>query len=252
MGKHSRILRSMRRPIRPFVHRAQRTWTTLNSSERRSKIRERLARENPTITWYQRDLAASHNNTGNLLNDIGRPDAALESYTKALAIRERLARENPTITRHQLDLAERHRRAYDTARHALAARLWAEALDADPKLADDRQPRHRYNAACAAAIAGSGQGKDDPPPDDVAKAKLRAQALGWLTAELTTWTTLLETAKADQRAGIVQTLQHWQQDAELAGVREAKAIEALPESEREVWRALWKDVAAAIGPGEKR
>jgi hypothetical protein len=143
------------------------------------------------------------------------------------------------------------RRAYDTARHALAARLWAEAHEANPRLADDRQAGHRYNAACAAALAGSGHGKDSLPPDDAAKARLRAQALGWLRPELATWTRLLETAKPEQRAAIVQTLQHWQQDPDLAGVRGAKAIEALPESEREGWRTLWKDVAAAVGQGEQ-
>ena len=46
------------------------------------------------------------------------------------------------------------------------------------------RPGHRYNAACAAALAASGQGKDDPPPDDAAKAKLRQQARDWLKAEL--------------------------------------------------------------------
>ena len=51
---------------------------------------------------------------------------------------------------------------YDTKRHAAAARLWAEALAADPKLGDDRQARHRYNAACAAALAGCRAGEGRP------------------------------------------------------------------------------------------
>jgi tetratricopeptide (TPR) repeat protein len=157
--------------------------------------------------------------------------------------------EAPKGNAERLALAQR---AYETARHALAARLWAEAFDADPKLADDRKEGHRYNAAGAAALAGSGQGNDDPPPDDAAKSRLRAQALGWLKAELATWMTLLETAKAEQRAGVVQTNQHWQQDADLAGVRDSKAIEALPESEREGWRTLWIEVAGALARTEKR
>jgi serine/threonine-protein kinase len=157
--------------------------------------------------------------------------------------------EAPRANAERLALAQR---ASDTARHALAARLWAEALDADSKLADDRQVQHRYNAACAAALAGCRQGKDDPPPDEAAQARLRAQALGWLKAELAAWTALLEKASAEQRAGSVKVLQHWQQDGDLAGVRDAKAIDALPESEREGWRTLWKDVAAALGPGETR
>jgi serine/threonine-protein kinase len=44
--------------------------------------------------------------------------------------------------------------------HAAAARLYADAFAADPKLADPRRTMHRYHAACAAALAGCGQGKD--------------------------------------------------------------------------------------------
>ena len=36
---------------------------------------------------------------------------------------------------------------------------------------------HRYMAACAAARAGTAQGKDKPPADAVARAGLRKQAL---------------------------------------------------------------------------
>ena len=53
---------------------------------------------------------------------------------------------------------------YDTKRHAAAARLWAEALAADPKLGDDRQAQHRYNAACAAALAAAGGARTTRPP----------------------------------------------------------------------------------------
>ena len=60
-------------------------------------------------------------------------------------------------------------------------RLWAEALDNDPKLAADRETRHPYNAACAAALAASARGKDGPA-DSAAKHKLRKQAPDWLRA----------------------------------------------------------------------
>ena len=43
----------------------------------------------------------------------------------------------------------------------------------DLKPANIRQLQHRYNAACSAALAGSGQTKDDPPPDQAARVKLR-------------------------------------------------------------------------------
>src|SRR5439155_24808782 len=41
--------------------------------------------------------------------------------------------------------------------NAAAARFYAEAFAAEPKLADDDSTNHRYNAACAAARASSGQ-----------------------------------------------------------------------------------------------
>jgi serine/threonine-protein kinase len=71
----------------------------------------------------------------------------------------------PTDNAERLALAQR---AYDTKRFALAARLWGEALEADPTLAEDRQRQHAYNAACAAALAAAAQGRDAPPPDDAA------------------------------------------------------------------------------------
>ena len=54
-----------------------------------------------------------------------------------------------------------------------SARFWSEAFQAQPKLADDMQVQNRYNAACAAALAGCGQGKDDPPLDEAAKTHWR-------------------------------------------------------------------------------
>ncbi len=106
----------------------------------------------------------------------------------------------------------------------------------DPKLADDRQAQHRYNAACAAALAASGQGKDDPPPDDAAKAKLRQQAREWLQAELAAWAKILDTGPADMKAKIAPTLQHWKADTDLAGIRDEKELAKLPEEERAAFK----------------
>jgi hypothetical protein len=39
---------------------------------------------------------------------------------------------------------------------------------------------HRYNAACAAALAACGQGKDSAKRDAQERARLRRQALDWL------------------------------------------------------------------------
>src|SRR4029077_14799319 len=55
--------------------------------------------------------------------------------------------------------------------HAAAARFYAEAFAAEPKLTEDMGARQRYNAACAAALAGCGQGKDAGELDDKERAR---------------------------------------------------------------------------------
>jgi serine/threonine-protein kinase len=147
------------------------------------------------------------------------------------------------------DVAERlafAKMAYDTRRYAGAARLWGEALGSDPKLADSRNPQHRYNAACAAALAASGQGIDDPAPDDATRPKLRQQALAWLKAELVVWTRFVESGPPQARAFVAQTLEHWEKDTDLVGVRGPDALGKLPEAERDAWRALWGEVAMLL------
>ena len=133
-------------------------------------------------------------------------------------------------------------RAYDTRRYSLAARLWGAALEADPKLTDDRQMQHRYNAACAASLAAAALGQNEPPLDEDAQTRLRKHALEWLTAELATWSTLLESGPPEAKALIAQTLKHWQQDSDLAGIRDAAELTKLPESERGAWEWLWRQL----------
>jgi len=148
------------------------------------------------------------------------------------------------------DEAERLRladRAYETALHATSARLYAEALANDPKLADDRQAGHRYNAACAAALAGCGQGKDDPPPEGAAKTNLRKQAREWLQSELAAWAKVLDSGPAELKAKIAPTLKHWKTDADLAGIRDEKELAKLPEPERAALKQLWADVDQLLG-----
>jgi eukaryotic-like serine/threonine-protein kinase len=164
--------------------------------------------------------------------------------------------QEPRDNRERLQLAQR---AYDKALHFAAAKLFADALDADPKLAENRQAQTRYNAACAATLAGCGQGKDSPAPDDAAKAKLRDQARAWLQAELTAWAKLVESDNAAARQVVAKTLEHWREDSDLAGLHDAKALEVLPDAERKAWRNLWADVDAllakaknAAGPAGKK
>jgi tetratricopeptide (TPR) repeat protein len=136
-------------------------------------------------------------------------------------------------------------RAYDTKRYALAARLWGEALEDDPKLGEDRQAQHRYNAACAAVLAATEALSNAQPTTD--HEQLRSQALTYLQAELDVWAKLLETATPEQKQFIAQTLNHWRNvDTDLAGIRDEAELAKLPEAEQTAFRELWSDVDKAM------
>jgi WD40 repeat protein/serine/threonine protein kinase len=134
--------------------------------------------------------------------------------------------------------------AFDHKKFALATRLWAEALASDPKLFDDRQMPHRYNAARAAALAAAGQGSDEPPLDDAAKAKLRRQALDWLRAELTAWARPPKSDSPQPASKLVRKPADLKQDSTLSGIREAAALAKLPADEQRAFAQLWADVDA--------
>ena len=136
--------------------------------------------------------------------------------------------------------------AYDRKNYAAGIRLWAEAFEADPACASDLKTGNRYNAACTAALAGAGQGKDNPPPDEAARRSCRTQARGWLRADLGLWSKQLDTGKAQDRAAVTATLSHWKQDTDLASIRDAEALAKLPEAERKEWQALWADVDSLL------
>jgi hypothetical protein len=133
-----------------------------------------------------------------------------------------------------------------TRRHQASARLYAEAFNADARLADPLQAGHRYDAACAAAQAGCGKGADAGPLDDQERARLRRQALDWLRADLTAWARQAASDKEADRARVRQTLGRWQHDPDLAGVRTKEALAKLPEAERADWQELWTDVRALL------
>jgi hypothetical protein len=129
---------------------------------------------------------------------------------------------------------------------ATATSLWVQSLEANSSLADNRQAQHPYNAACCATLAAAGQGRDVPTPDDGAKTKLRQQALVWLKAELAAWTGFIATADQQQRRFIAATLQHWQDDPDLASIRDTGALAELADAERAAFTQLWADVAALL------
>jgi serine/threonine-protein kinase len=135
---------------------------------------------------------------------------------------------------------------------ATAARFYREAFARDGKPAEDPNTGHRYNAACFAALAGCGRGLDAGTLDAAARAKLRQQARDWLTADLALWAKQLAKNTPQVRAAVRQTLQHWQTDRDLAGLRAATALAHLPPEEREACRQLWADVAALLKQAQEK
>jgi hypothetical protein len=129
--------------------------------------------------------------------------------------------------------------------YAAAVRLYSGAFTADPQLAEDLPSANRYNAACAAALAGCSQGSDAGDLNGKERTHLREQALGWLRADLIQWGKLLESAPKQARARVRQ-LERWQKDADLASVRDAEALAKLPEAERHALQQLWSEVAQLL------
>ncbi len=130
--------------------------------------------------------------------------------------------------------------------HAAAARLYQDAFARQPAWADDLTSAARYNAACAAAQAGSGRSQDDPTPDEAARAHLRQQALEWLRADLVLRARQLEGGKPEARREVQQTLQQWRRDPALSCVRDEAEVTKLPEAERVACHDLWAQVDALL------
>src|SRR5262245_65879275 len=130
--------------------------------------------------------------------------------------------------------------------YAAAARFSRDAFVAEPKLAADEAAGTRYYAACAAALAGCGQGKDAADLDDAERARWRRQALEWLRLELAWSGKALEGGKAQSRALVRWKMQHWRNDGDLAGVREKDALALIPAEERQPGERLWAEVDALL------
>jgi serine/threonine-protein kinase len=130
--------------------------------------------------------------------------------------------------------------------YAGAARLYAAALAAEPKRAQDVPGGDRYNAACIAALAGCAEGKDPEKPDVNERARWRRQALDWLREDLTWWARKTEKGTAQARLAARQRLELAQCDPDLAGVRDGDGRARLPKEEREQWERLWSEVDALL------
>jgi serine/threonine-protein kinase len=219
------------------------------------------------LQFEPRDTATL-NNLGNLLLDQGKLVEAEKLYREALAVNSRydLARRNLTLVTRMIPVQD-HWPAFVQGKfepqsneqrlglallcllhkHSRAAALlYRDAFDDDPKLADDLQAAHRYDAACAAARAGIGLGAGAAQLDDRQKARMRTLARQWLQADLALYARLLAGGGPAERTAARTRLRHWQGDSDLAGVRDPAALAKLPEAERQAWQELWGEVVALL------
>jgi serine/threonine-protein kinase len=126
--------------------------------------------------------------------------------------------------------------------YAAAARLADSAFADKPTLADQVEANFRYNAACAAALAGWGRGEGGDKLSDDEQARWRRKARDWLRADLAAWRARLDKDGARFRVPVRQLLAHWQADTDLEGIRGPDALDRLPSAERQEWQAFWNDV----------
>jgi tetratricopeptide (TPR) repeat protein len=124
--------------------------------------------------------------------------------------------------------------------HAEAVRVYHTAVQrADRSWPAGAWHMLRYNAACSAVLAAAASGQDAPAPTD--RPAFRALALELLRTELTSSQKIVESRPA-ARPDVQGRLKHWLGDPDLVSVRDAAAVDKLPQAERDAWKQLWDDV----------
>ncbi|MBN2491410.1 MAG: tetratricopeptide repeat protein [Planctomycetes bacterium] len=123
--------------------------------------------------------------------------------------------------------------------HAASARFWKAALDANPQLGEDEG--HRYNAACAAALAGSGRGADTATLTADDRARWRLQAIAWLHLNLAAIQRRLAAGDENDPAALARTLAHWLRDPDLAGIRDPHYLALLSATEAAACESVWQE-----------
>jgi serine/threonine-protein kinase len=153
------------------------------------------------------------------------------------------------------------------ALYGTASRLCADAFAADPDLAErlttqclrraaqesDKSDRTmaliseiRYRAARCAALAGCGVGKDSAKLSAAAQTHWRRKALEWLRTDLVVLSKTLDSGLRADRDIAKEMLTLWQDEPDLAGLREPAGLERLAEDERKDCLALWAEVGVVL------
>jgi eukaryotic-like serine/threonine-protein kinase len=126
--------------------------------------------------------------------------------------------------------------------YLLSAQLYEKILSWPHTLAGDLNLGHRFDPACAAALAGCENSESIPLLDDDARVRWRTVARNWLWTDLAVWEKRLEGATREQRNQIKHALNRWKVLRELTGLRDEPALTKLPEAERVECRKLWAAV----------
>jgi tetratricopeptide (TPR) repeat protein len=165
--------------------------------------------------------------------------AALDAKLRAVQD----GKEKPANAPEQIELARWcvRKRAY-----VAAVRFYRDAFTAEPKLAEAVPAPTRYDAACAAALAGCDQGSDADKVNDQKQALFRQQSLQWLRQDLAWWSKALDDGTEKTRAEVRKRMQHWLADGDLAGVRTRDSLARFPDAERVQWEKLWSEVDALL------
>jgi serine/threonine protein kinase/Flp pilus assembly protein TadD len=216
------------------------------------------------------DHAEAHCNLGSALRQQGELEQALAAFQQghALGIRRanwpypsaewvrhsqrlvELETQLPAILGGQVHPASAAERCdyaelcYFKRHYRAAARFWADAFTADPKLAADLGSDRRFDAACAATLTAAGQDVEAGSLDSEDALRWRKQALEWLQEDLAVCTKRIESRKAEDRRLVRERLRDWQWEQKLASLREPNRVAQLPPEERRACQQFWADVAA--------
>jgi tetratricopeptide (TPR) repeat protein len=124
-------------------------------------------------------------------------------------------------------------------RYLEAVRLFDEAFALEPPQDDDV-----FAAACAASRAAEQAAGDMPAAE---RTGLRNKAIAWMRADVAAWSKVLDSSgKEADRVRLLRSVYPWRREPNLAPIRDADAIRALPPEQQAQCRALWRDVTALL------
>jgi tetratricopeptide (TPR) repeat protein len=140
----------------------------------------------------------------------------------------------PASTEEQIVCAQL---CFDRMEYGASARFWSDALKSAAEGAADVAADYCYEAATAAALAGLGRGDADQL-DEPQRAHWRGRALAWLRQDLR--------GIRDGQKLSVERVRSWLNAPDLAGLRDAAAVEELPAEEQALCHELWAEVKAFL------